>query len=106
MGRWVLIDKQTLVVIACSPADVHYQRGLVKDIQKKGAQVLTLSAKDKDYGANWNIQLPSYRNFAVLGIPFIFAPQMIALHKALQKGIDPGQPDGLDPYIELNTTER
>ena len=100
-GPMVLINGQTLVVMVCSPTDLQYQAGLVKDLRSKGAQVLTLSTQESDHGSNWNIQLPNYQNFAVLGIPFILAPQMISLYKALQKGLNPDQPDGLDPYIEL-----
>jgi len=103
-GPMVLINSQTLVILVCSPADVQYQRNLVKDLRAKGARVLVVSANDADYGAEWSIRLPGYRNFAVLGIPFIFVPQMIALYKALARGINPDQPDGLTPFIELDTT--
>jgi fructoselysine-6-P-deglycase FrlB-like protein len=101
-GPMVLINDQTLVIMVCSPTDVQYQMQLVADLRKKGAHVLTLTSRNADYGADWNVRLPNYQNFAVLGIPFIFVPQWIALNKALQKGINPDIPDGLDAYIELD----
>ncbi len=102
-GPMVLINRETLVIMVCSPEDIKYQQELIQDIQMRGAKLISLSSTNTCYGSQWNVRLPSYQNFAVLGIPFIFVPQMIALYKALDKGINPDRPAGLDPYIKLGS---
>lgn len=101
-GPMVLIDNKTLVIVACSPEEESYQKDLISDLKAKGALVVTVShKKDNVWGADYNISVPKYNNFAVMGVPFIFVPQAVSFYKAIHLGINPDMPEGLDPWIKL-----
>ena len=101
-GPMVLIDEKTLVIAALSPYGKNYQKDLITDLQDKGAAVVSVSSEVQEvYGADFNIKIPDYKNYGVRGIPFIFVPQVIAYYKAVVKGINPDEPESLDPWIEL-----
>lgn len=101
-GPSVLIRNKTLVIIATTPYKETYQKDLIKDLKKQKAIVITVSDKsDNIYGSDYNFVIPSYRNYAVRGIPFIFVPQMLSYFKAIATGINPDLPQGLDPWIKL-----
>ena len=99
-GPMVLIDKDTLVIIATSPYGISYQQDLICDLKKRGALVVTVGAEEA-IDSDYHITLPECKNYAVYGIPFIFVPQAIGFYKAVQKGINPDLPNGLDPWIKL-----
>lgn len=103
-GPAVLINDKTLVIVVVSPLDIPYQNDLISDIKKKGATVVTVSNKSQNiWRSDYNITVPSYGNFAVTGIPFIFIPQALSYHKAIATGVNPDEPQGLDPWIILQT---
>lgn len=99
-GPMVLIDDKTLVIMAVAPFESSYQRELIKDIKNKGAKVISFGSKE-EIGADYHIKVSDYENYSVKGIPFIFISQVIAYYKALELGINPDKPLGLDPWIEL-----
>ena len=102
-GPMVLVDKHTLAIIACSPEETNLQSALVTDLQKRGATVVTIGiGSSKTWGSNWHITVPHYLNYGVVGIPFVFIPQVIGYYKALQKGINPDLPQGLQAWINLD----
>lgn len=101
-GPMVLIDEKTLVVMAFSPEETELQRSLVQDLKGKNAKVVTISmGNQRNLGSDWEVHTPEYSNFGVLGIPFVFIPQAIAYYKALNRGLDPDAPGGLEPWIDL-----
>ncbi|MFW6390185.1 MAG: SIS domain-containing protein [Halanaerobiales bacterium] len=101
-GPMVLVDENTLVIMACTPLDKTYQKDLVKDLREKGAQVVTVSdSRNNIFDSEYNITVPSVENYGVTGIPFILVPQIIAYYKAVSRDINPDQPESLDPWIEL-----
>jgi fructoselysine-6-P-deglycase FrlB-like protein len=101
-GPMVLIDDKTLVIVATTPNGDSYQKDLIKDVKNKKAVVVTISDKaDNIWGSDYNIEVPAYKNYAVAGIPFIFVPQTISYNKALVRGINPDDPQGLEPWIKL-----
>jgi len=101
-GPMVLIDDKTLVIMACSPFGYEYQKGLIADIKKKGAQVVTVGKQNAaELGSDVHITVSDYDNYGVMGIPFIFVPQALAYFKAVSEGINPDLPEGLDPWIKL-----
>lgn len=101
-GPMVLIDDETLVIMATSSEGLSYQKDLIKDIKDKGSQVVTIGSKQENFpGVDLHITIPGYQYYGVRGIPFIFVPQVISYYKALKKGINPDLPEGLDPWIEL-----
>lgn len=99
-GPMVLIDDETLVIMAVAPFESSYQRELIKDMKNKGAKVISFGGKE-EIGADYHIKVSDYENYSVKGIPFIFISQVIAYYKALERGINPDKPLGLDPWIEL-----
>lgn len=101
-GPVVLIDQQTLVIIATSPNCVSYQADLVHELKGKGAEVLIIgSQKETEINANYKVTIPEYENYAVRGIPFIFVPQAISFFRAIYRDINPDVPKGLDSWIKL-----
>lgn len=101
-GPMVLVNSKTLVLVACCPKGDSYQKDLVRDIKAKGALVVTVSSKDKEYwGSDYNASVPVYKNFGVTGIPFIFVPQALSYFKAMAGGVNPDEPQGLEPWIKL-----
>lgn len=102
-GPMVLIDKNTLVVVGLKPENKQYQLDLVADLAKKGATIVVLTDDSYDtiQDVTLHIKHPDVGNIAE-GLPLIATVQLIAYHKALLKGVDPGNPDGLDAWIKLN----
>ncbi len=101
-GPAVLIRNRTLVIMAASCEDEIYQRDLVRDLKNQQAIIVTVGSKpDNIYGADHHIAVPAYKNAAVMGIPFIFVPQLLAFSKAISRGTNPDLPQGLDPWINL-----
>lgn len=101
-GPMVIIRDKSLVIMAAVPSGDLYQKGLIADLRKQGALVLTVSDRaDNILGSDYNITIPSYKKYAVSGIPFIFVPQVISYYKALKRGTNPDKPQGLSAWIEL-----
>ncbi len=102
-GPMVLVDQKTLVVMAVSPEETKLQRDLIGDLRSKQAQVISISMEGQQgLGADWEVVVPKYENFAVLGIPFIFIPQAVAFFKALRRGLNPDKPGDLQAWIDLD----
>lgn len=101
-GPAVLIKNKTLVIIAASPNGEAYQKDLIKDLKKQQPIIISVSdSADNVIKSDYNIVVPAYKNVAVMGIPFIFVPQMLSYSKAIARGINPDLPQGLDPWIRL-----
>jgi len=101
-GPILLIDSQTLVIMACSPTGISYQKDLIYDLKKKSPTIVTVSREARNiWKSDYHISLPVFKNFAVTGIPFIFVPQAISLYQAIGRGINPDLPRGLSPWIVL-----
>jgi fructoselysine-6-P-deglycase FrlB-like protein len=101
-GPVVLVDKETLVVMACSPHNVALQAELVAELKKAGATVVAVSDQPEDtWLADLHVAIPVYKNMCVRGIPLIYVIQELAYNAALKKNIDPDNPPGLKPVIQL-----
>jgi len=102
-GPIVMIDKDTLVVMACSQHNEQLQVDLISNLKEIGATIACMSEKaDNPWNADLHVTIPPYQKQCVRGIPFIFIIQMLAYNKALKKGVDPDAPPGLKPWITLN----
>ncbi len=101
-GPMVLIDKDTLVIAALKPDNKKHQLDLISDMLKKGATVVvcTDDSYEKIEEAALHVMHPNAGNIAE-GLPLINTIQMIAYYKAILKGLDPGNPQGLDAWIKL-----
>jgi glutamine---fructose-6-phosphate transaminase (isomerizing) len=101
-GPMVLVNDKTLVIIAVSPAEDSYQADLIHDLKKKKAVVITVSDKAENvWDADFNVSINHYGNLCVAGIPFIFVSQIVSYYKAIALGVNPDEPQGLDPWIKL-----
>lgn len=101
-GPMVLIDKDTLVIAGLKADNKEYQLSLIEDLAKKGATMVV--STDESYDTIENVDLhvkhPDFGSVAE-GLPFINIAQLIAYEKAIIKGLNPGYPEGLDAWINL-----
>lgn len=101
-GPVVLIDAKTLVLIALSPGESEHQSKLVADIKARGATVVVFTpAGAPASDAVTEIVPAKLDSYAAYGVPFIFIAQATSFFKALERGNNPDQPAGLDPWIKL-----
>ncbi len=101
-GPIVVIDDWTLVIMACNRNGIDFQKDLLKDLKKKSPLLLTVSHKHGNFwGSDYSLQIPSFKNFGVAGIPFAFIAQAVSLYRAIARGINPDLPSGLAPWIKL-----
>ena len=101
-GPMVLFDEKTLVVVFKSLNDEAYQNGLIADVKSKGSFVVFAVAKENDANdADLSIRLPEYNYAETAGIAFICTLQNLAFFKAIENGINPDEPNGLDPWINI-----
>ncbi|MGI6705233.1 MAG: SIS domain-containing protein [Clostridia bacterium] len=101
-GPMVLIDDKSLVIMACSPWGESYQKDLIRHLKSKGGFVITVSSREENvWGSDCNISVPPYQNYGVYGVPFILVPQLLSYYKAIELGVNPDAPHGLDPWIQL-----
>lgn len=101
-GPMVLVNSETLVIMAATPYGREYQTDLVKDLKARGAYIISATTTDEGVaGADCSVALPSGSNYAVSGVPFIFIAQALAFYKALARGTNPDEPQGLDAWIKL-----
>ncbi len=101
-GQITMVDNRTLVIPVVSPLDDAYQCVLFRELAQKGAQILTISSRaDNIFGADLNVVLPMYENYAVRGIPLLFCLQAIGYYKALADGKDPDIAANLTNWVRI-----
>lgn len=100
-GPIVLCSNKTLVLALLRSGENFYQKEMVRDLKARGC-ILCVAAQDPaQYPDVYQVVLPPVKNHAANGIDFINLAQLIALKKALNSGINPDVPAGLDAYISL-----
>ncbi len=106
-GPVVLNSKKTLTLLALRPGMEKLQGDLLKDIQKHGGTTVVLCPEGCEglYPSDLTIPARGLTLYAALGLHLIAAAQLAALLKALQSGIDPDTPQGLDAFISLSAEE-
>lgn len=101
-GPIVLNGKNTLTIVALQTGEDTYQSQLIADLKTRGGLVVTVGQSARNpYNADLHIDAGHDGSFAAMGIPFIYVCQMIAFAHALQKGVNPDKPSGLDLFITL-----
>lgn len=101
-GPMVLVNKKTLVIMATSPYGLDYQVDLVSDLKEKEATVITSGLKEeKIIGSDLHVEYPEFK-YPVRGIFFIIISQAVSYYKAIANNINPDEPEGLDPWINLS----
>jgi len=100
-GPAVLFNKGTLIIFFLSDPENGFLQNLVKEYRDKGCIVVVAGAGASLPDADLCVQLPAVKHREVLGIPFIFIPQLLSLEKAMAIGVDPDNPVDLSPWIKL-----
>ena len=100
-GPAVLFNNKTLLIYFLSDPRDNLQKDLVDDYLKKGCVTVATGEGSGVKSVDLNIPLPAVEHREVLGIPFIFIPQVLSLEKALKIGVDPDSPADLSPWIKL-----
>lgn len=101
-GPMVLNNKNTLTIIMTQDEDETYQSDMIEDLKRnKGTIVAVDCHTSNQYDADFHICVGKDVDFAVYGIGLISICQLIALEKALLRGVNPDKPKGLDAYITL-----
>ncbi len=105
-GPMVLVREDTLVIMASTGQEEALQSQLVNDLKGRGAKVAVVGPVGSDWKADWYVSVPAYEHYGVTGIPFIYVPQSVSFFKAMERGINPDLPDGLDAWIQLPSTTK
>ena len=101
-GPMVLVNNKTLVIMANSPYGLDYQSELISDLKNKKATIITSGLKEEKIdGIDFHIDYPKVK-YPVRGIFFIIISQAVSYYKAIANNINPDEPEGLDPWINLN----
>jgi len=103
-GPMVMINKETLVISMISSSERQLQQAVLNDISKKGAVSVVVDCNPCNETLNdvdFRICLPDLQNDKVAAIFMLYCIQNITYEKALLRGVNPDQPDGLDAWIEL-----
>ncbi len=100
-GPAVLFNEKTLIIFFLSDPKDELQTNLVRDYLEKGSVAVVTGSGADITAADLCIPLPKVKHREVLGIPFIFIPQLLSLEKAVKIGIDPDNPADLTPWIKL-----
>lgn len=100
-GPIVLFNPQTLVIVRLSDGARKEETALVRDILKKGAQVLTATNEPFEMEGTVNFAFGRKLSDIAAGLPLVNLCQMATFFKSGIVGCDPDAPDGLDPWIKL-----
>lgn len=99
-GPMVMIDEQTFVFILLEePTKMVID--LVADIKAKGAFCVVAGPYECDSAADATIAIPE-KGAVISGIYSLYFLQWATLRKAIMRGINPDEPDGLKPWIEIS----
>lgn len=102
-GPMVQIGPDTLVIALLSSGDRLLQRALLADLSQRTEHLLVLDCAPGD-GAELpgaRISLPDCGPDDIRAVFAIYCIQLLCLHHALVRGVDPDRPEGLDPWIKL-----
>jgi len=99
-GPIVLIDEKTLVLVLVN-ANNNENKDLISDIKGRGAFCITAGMFADELGGDIHLELPHLNNISVAAVLAQYAIHIITLSRALEKGIDPDNPSGLNSWVEL-----
>lgn len=105
-GPMALIDQRSLVVGLVSEAALAQDVAVLTQMRAIGARVLALTptplARDL---VDHQVVLPGGLTDGERGPLYLPAPQLLAYHRAVVKGIHPDQPQNLSAFVSLNLAE-
>lgn len=103
-GPILLIDQNTLVITASADDSNGYQDALLQDLIHRGATLIAFhETKGKAIdGIQENMDLLGSSVSPVTGLQVLVLSQFLSYYKAVENGINPDSPSGLDPWISLS----
>ena len=102
-GPMILVGENTLVLVRLTAAGFEYERALIKDLTAKGASVVVLSDEDLPAldGVAAQYSFGQRLDDAAGAMLILPAAQLSSYYKALDRGLNPDAPEGLDAWIAL-----
>lgn len=102
-GPMVQIGPDTLTIAMITSTERELQKALLNDIAAKTEHLLVLDCAKEDWEGipGMRIVLPECGSDDVKGVFALYCIQVICFRHALARGVDPDQPEGLDPWIKL-----
>ncbi len=101
-GPIVGADPHKLIIALLNGEEETHQKKLIADLIARGAHVVTLGQKTKDFwGSAYHIPLDHILRREVWGLPLINLCQVLSFYKALACGHDPDAPEGLNPFVKF-----
>lgn len=102
-GPMVQIGQDTLVIAMLSSGDRTLQKALLADLAAKTENLLVLDCgpEDDEDVPGIHLALPPYGHDDLKAVFALYCIQVICFHHAILRGVDPDQPEGLDPWIKL-----
>ncbi len=94
-GPKAMVNGNTLIVGLVSESTAGYEQAVLEDVRNLGAVTVSIGEHNTDVLFNSGLE-EVYRN--VLYLPF---GQMMALERAIAKGLDPDHPTNLDAVVKL-----
>jgi len=102
-GPKVLNSADTLTIITIQPSNegnAKLQSDLLNDIKACGGTTMAIHQAGTGYGTDISINC-DFDFFPTYGIALLCAAQVLALEKAILKGVNPDEPTGLSAWISL-----
>lgn len=102
-GPMVQIGADTLVIAMVSSGERALQEALLSDLAAKTDCLLVLdcAADTSEPMPGTSISLPACSSDDLRAIYALYCIQVICLHHAMFRGVDPDKPEGLDAWIKL-----
>ena len=102
-GPVVLINEKTVVIAKLDIDGFEYQRDLITDIVKRGAVVVVVTDEkiEQIQGVKTNITFEQKLHPMATVAILLPVAQLMSYYRAVAIGVDPDQPEGLAPCIEL-----
>lgn len=102
-GPMVKIDGETLVIALLSSGERSLQTALLSDLAAKTDKLLVLDCRpvSGEEIPGTRIVLPNCAADDMSAIYALYCIQLICMHHAAVRGVDPDKPEGLDAWIKL-----
>jgi glucosamine--fructose-6-phosphate aminotransferase (isomerizing) len=104
-GPTVMIDDRTLVLAFVSRGDGGLQADLLSDLAARTDELIAFTCGEPlGVPSVAEIALPPLRHDETGAVFMLYCIQLLCLKRALLRGLDPDQPDGLAAWIELKAS--
>jgi glucosamine--fructose-6-phosphate aminotransferase (isomerizing) len=100
-GPKSVVDRNTLIVGLMDEAAEAQEKAVLEEMRDLGASILAISFHNKALPVDYQVNLQpgvSYLASRVLTLPLL---QLMALYRAVHKGLDPDRPANLDAVVRL-----